>query len=59
VIVFPPGDWPEDTLLQAIAAEFNYAETAYVLKSKYASSNDYELRWFTPVTEVRYWLNLR
>lgn len=55
VIVFPGREpWPEDNLLQTIAMEFNYAETAYVRKTKSDSPNEYDLRWFTPVKEVRY-----
>lgn len=42
--------WPEDHVLQAIAAENNLAETAFLLP---ASGNaDFELRWFTPAVEV-------
>ncbi|MFP4525637.1 MAG: PhzF family phenazine biosynthesis protein [Bacteroidales bacterium] len=40
--------WPEDTLLQKIAAENNLSETAF-LKAK---DQKYEIRWFTPVCEV-------
>ena len=55
MIVFPGNDpFPQDTLLQKIAAEFNYAETAYVRKHESSSPNDFELRWFTPEREVPY-----
>jgi PhzF family phenazine biosynthesis protein len=37
-----------DTLLQAIAAENNLAETAFLVPE----GEDYRLRWFTPTTEV-------
>jgi PhzF family phenazine biosynthesis protein len=40
--------WPEDSCLQAIAAENNLSETAYLLPG----DGDFELRWFTPQTEV-------
>jgi len=40
--------WPEDPLLQAIAAENNLSETAFLVPA----DSDYELRWFTPGTEV-------
>ncbi len=40
--------WPEDHLMQAIAAENNLAETAFIVKSK----SGYDLRWFTPELEV-------
>lgn len=39
--------WPND-LLQAVAAENNVAETAFIV----ADGSDYLLRWFTPTTEV-------
>lgn len=42
------ADWPEDALLQAIAAENNLAETAFVL----AGSDPTPLRWFTPEIEM-------
>lgn len=46
--VCPLEHWLEDTLMQSIAAENNLSETAfYVLKEDH-----YELRWFTPTTEV-------
>lgn len=38
----------EDDLMQNIAAENNLAETAFVVKR----DSDYEIRWFTPTTEV-------
>lgn len=40
--------FPADATLQAIAAENNLAETAFLV----AEGGDYRLRWFTPVTEV-------
>ena len=40
--------FPDDAVLQAIAAENNLAETAFLVPT----ANDYRLRWFTPVTEV-------
>jgi predicted PhzF superfamily epimerase YddE/YHI9 len=42
--------WIEDKSLQAIAAENNLSETAYLVQNE----NGFDLRWFTPVTEV--WL---
>jgi PhzF family phenazine biosynthesis protein len=39
---------PDDATLQAIAAENNLAETAFLL----ADGDDYRLRWFTPTVEV-------
>lgn len=46
--VCPLDFWPDDKLLQNIAMENNLSETAfYVEKDGY-----WELRWFTPVSEV-------
>ncbi|PZU10898.1 PhzF family phenazine biosynthesis protein [Sphingomonas sp.] len=49
--VMPLGAWPEDALLQAIAAENNLAETAFTVPLDDGPA-DYELRWFTPTSEV-------
>jgi len=46
--VVPLESWPDDDLLQAIAAENNLAETAFLVPADDA----YALRWFTPTTEV-------
>ena len=43
-----PGRLPGRCNLQAIAAENNLAETAFLLPD----GGDYRLRWFTPATEV-------
>lgn len=40
--------YPEDEVLQALAAENNLAETAFVI----ASGRNYHIRWFTPTVEV-------
>jgi PhzF family phenazine biosynthesis protein len=40
--------FPADSLLQAIAAENNLAETAFLVPE----AGDYRLRWFTPALEV-------
>ncbi len=40
--------WLDDATMQHIGAENNLAETAFVVPS----SNDYEIRWFTPTVEV-------
>lgn len=42
-----PG-FPDDTMLQTIAAENNLAETAFLVPR----SGHYDLRWFTPAVEV-------
>jgi PhzF family phenazine biosynthesis protein len=46
--VMPMDSFLSDALLQAIAAENNLAETAFLVPE----GNDYRLRWFTPTTEV-------
>jgi PhzF family phenazine biosynthesis protein len=44
------GRFLDDTVLQAIAAENNLAETAFLVRE--GTGNDYRLRWFTPLVEV-------
>lgn len=46
--VMPLGSFLDDAVLQAIAAENNLAETAFLV----LDGGDYRLRWFTPTTEV-------
>jgi len=46
--VMPMDRFPADASLQAIAAENNLAETAFLVRE----GNDYRVRWFTPTTEV-------
>lgn len=46
--VVPVEDFPEDAVMQGIAAENNLPETAFYR----ARGDDFELRWFTPITEV-------
>lgn len=46
--VCPLDCWLEEPLLQAIAAENNLSETAFLVKR----DTHYELRWFTPKAEV-------
>jgi len=46
--VMPLEGFLADALLQAIAAENNLAETAFIVPD----GSDYRLRWFTPTTEV-------
>src|SRR5438270_9407717 len=41
-------DYPGDSLLQALAAENNLAETAFIV----GNDGDYRIRWFTPSIEV-------
>jgi len=40
--------WIDDTTLQAVAAENNLSETAFLVRN----AEGFDLRWFTPVTEV-------
>jgi len=40
--------WPDDVLMQSIAAENNLPETAFIVQKKV----DFEIRWFTPTIEV-------
>jgi PhzF family phenazine biosynthesis protein len=49
--VMPLERWLDDALLQAIAAENNLSETAFTVPNE-SDDADYELRWFTPATEV-------
>ena len=46
--VCPLARWPDEGVLQAIAAENNLSETAFLV----GSGSEYQLRWFTPVAEV-------
>ena len=49
--VMPLEYWLDDELMQAIAAENNLAETAFLVPVDDGEA-DYDLRWFTPVLEV-------
>jgi len=49
--VIPLDAWLADELLQAIAAENNLAETAFLVPDA-SGEADFELRWFTPALEV-------
>jgi PhzF family phenazine biosynthesis protein len=49
--VMPLDHWLDDELMQRIAAENNLSETAFAVPSQ-AEDADYDLRWFTPATEV-------
>ncbi len=50
-VVEPLDAWPSAAWMQALAAENNQAETAYLLKT--ADPARYGLRWFTPALERR------
>ena len=46
--VCPLGDWLDDHTLQAIAEENNLSETAFFV----GGDGAYDLRWFTPTSEI-------
>lgn len=46
--VCPLDDWLDDATMQAIAAENNLSETAFLVPN----DEGYHLRWFTPAVEV-------
>jgi PhzF family phenazine biosynthesis protein len=46
--VMPMSGFPADAVMQAIAAENNLAETAFLVPE----GGEYRLRWFTPLVEV-------
>lgn len=48
--VVPLPDFPDDALMQNIAAENNLSETAFVV---IRGRGKFDIRWFTPTTEVR------
>ncbi|PWG03102.1 PhzF family phenazine biosynthesis protein [Sphingosinicella humi] len=48
--VVPLDQWLPDETMQAIAMENNLSETAFTVPTD--GDADYELRWFTPTTEV-------
>jgi PhzF family phenazine biosynthesis protein len=47
--VVPLEHWPDDGVMQKIAEENNLSETAFFAKT---APGRYDLRWFTPTTEV-------
>jgi PhzF family phenazine biosynthesis protein len=49
--VVPLDAWLPDETMQAIAMENNLSETAFTVPDA-SGEADYELRWFTPTTEV-------
>jgi PhzF family phenazine biosynthesis protein len=48
--VIPLQEWLDDETLQAIGEENNLSETAFTIPAE--GDADYELRWFTPTSEV-------
>lgn len=49
-VVEPFAQWPDDAWMQALAAENNQAETAFLLRT--ADPARFGLRWCTPLLEV-------
>ncbi|MEP6009751.1 MAG: PhzF family phenazine biosynthesis isomerase, partial [Parasphingorhabdus sp.] len=49
--VMPLTSWLDDSILQAIGEENNFAETAFYVPDN-SGDADYELRWFTPTLEI-------
>lgn len=49
-VVEPLAAWPDTAWMQALAAENNQAETAFLLKTEDPAR--FGLRWFTPLLEV-------
>jgi len=49
-VVEPMDAWPDDARMQALAAENNQAETAFLLRTEDPAR--FRLRWFTPAVEV-------
>jgi PhzF family phenazine biosynthesis protein len=49
-VVEPFEAWPDASWMQALAAENNQAETAFLLRT--ADPDRFGLRWFTPAVEV-------
>lgn len=43
--------WLDDSVLQSIAEENNFAETAFLVRDT-SGAADWELRWFTPAVEI-------
>lgn len=45
-------NWLTDELMQSIALENNLSETAFLVKDKSSENNSYQIRWFSPLTEI-------
>ncbi len=50
--VMPFDDWLPDATMQALAAENNLSETAFLVPLPEQDDADFHIRWFTPGTEV-------
>jgi len=51
VCPLPPPAFPEAGWMQAVAAEMNLSETAFLVRRS-GGGADFDLRWFTPTLEV-------
>ncbi len=51
--VCPLDVWLDDEKLRKVAAENNLSETAFFVPKTSGAANDYDLRWFSPLGEVR------
>jgi PhzF family phenazine biosynthesis protein len=49
--VMPLDAWLDNSVMQAIGEENNFAETAFTIPDA-SGQADYELRWFTPTVEI-------
>lgn len=52
VVTLDEAPWPADGWMQALAAEMNLSETAFVRRLGASTGDGFGLRWFTPATEV-------
>lgn len=52
VVLLDLDDDPSDSWMQAVAAELRLSETAFVQPLSPDEPNHFDLRWFTPTTEV-------
>ena len=52
VLILDRSDFPADDWMQAVAAEVNLSETAFVHPLPAGGEADFALRWFTPAVEV-------
>jgi len=49
VAVVPLVEWLPDALMQAIAAENNLSETAFLMRQ---TDGRFHIRWFSPIGEI-------
>lgn len=49
--VMPLDSWLSETMMQSIASENNLSETAFFVKN---DEGIYEIRWFSPLTEIAF-----